>query len=144
MVTAGGAGVTAPMPEPDAIRHKVLYIEDNPANQQLMQALFDDIADAELVCAHTAELGIELACSEPPDLILLDIDLPGISGFTAQKLLRNNPLTSGIPVVGISADASSTNIRKARDAGFADYITKPFDLTALETRVIELLKERAP
>ena len=121
----------------------VLYIEDNPANQRLMQELFDDIDDVKLVCAHTAELGIELACSDPPDLILMDIDLPGMNGFSAQKLLRQNPLTTGIPVVGISADASSLNVRKAREAGFKDYITKPFDLTALIQRISELLQEPA-
>ncbi|WJJ94777.1 ATP-binding response regulator [Neopusillimonas aromaticivorans] len=82
------AGAT---PAASPAHHTVLYIEDNPANQRLMQELFDDIDDVKLVCAHTAELGIELACSDPPDLILMDIDLPGMNGFSAQKLLRQNP-----------------------------------------------------
>lgn len=127
----------------DTLKH-VLYIEDNPANQRLMQELFDDINGVQLACAHTAELGIELACSDPPDLILMDIDLPGMNGFAAQKLLRQNPLTTRIPVIGISADASSDNVRRAREAGFIDYITKPFELAALVQRVNELLNERTP
>ena len=109
-----------------------------------MQELFSDDTGIELICAHTAELGIELACSDPPALILMDIDLPGMNGFAARKLLHQNPLTSFIPVVGISADATSENHRKARESGFADYITKPFDLAALLQRVHELLERRAP
>lgn len=125
-------------------RYRVLYIEDNPANQRLLQELFDETSGIELICAHTAELGIELACSDPPDLILLDTDLPGINGFTAQKLLHHNPLTTAIPVVGFSADASSEDLRNAQALGFTDYITKPFDLTALSQRVHELLERRTP
>ncbi|MGE4123821.1 MAG: ATP-binding protein [Pusillimonas sp.] len=145
--------VSAPLSSPETeqalpgvtdARYRVLYIEDNPANQRLMQDLFADLDGTALVCAHTAELGIELACSDPPDLILMDIDLPGMNGFAAQKLLRQNPLTAMVPVVGISADASSINVRKAREAGFKDYITKPFDLAALVKRVDALLEDSTP
>lgn len=123
-------------------RHRILYIEDNPANQRLLQDLFEETDDILLQCVHTAELGIELACSEMPDLILMDIDLPGMDGFQAQLLLRNNPLTQKIPVFGVSASASSRDIRRALEAGFADYMTKPLDLMAFLNRVREILEHK--
>lgn len=123
-------------------RHRILYIEDNPANQRLLQDLFEETDDAALQCVHTAELGIELACSEIPDLILMDIDLPGMDGFQAQQLLKYNPLTSHIPVFGVSAGASSRDIRRAREAGFTDYMTKPLDLMVFLNRVREILENR--
>ena len=130
--------IQADLPPP-AVSHRILYIEDNPANQRLIKELFDDQADIELICAHDAEQGIELVFSESPDLILMDIDLPGMSGFDAQQILRRNPLTSKLPVLAISASASSHNIRRARDAGFIDYLTKPVDLLALMQHVKQIL-----
>lgn len=123
-------------------RHHILYIEDNPANQRLLQDLFEETDDVTLQCVHTAELGIELACSEVPDLILMDIDLPGMDGFQAQQLLKQNPLTAHIPVFGVSAGASPRDIRRAREAGFTDYMTKPLDLMVFLSRVREILEHQ--
>ncbi len=123
-------------------QHRVLYIEDNPANQRLMIDLFEDIAGCELECVATAEEGIEHACSELPDLILMDIDLPGMNGFQAQQLLQRNPLTRSIPVIAISAGASTREIRQAREAGFVDYLTKPLDLMAFTQHVERVLQTR--
>lgn len=122
-----------------AVERRVLYIEDNPANQRLMIDLFEDIPGCELDCVMTAEEGIERACSELPDLILMDIDLPGMNGFQAQQLLQRNPLTSAIPVIAISAAASTREIKQAREAGFVDYLTKPLDLMAFTQRVEQVL-----
>ncbi len=146
-----GAEAEAERPETVSLatRHRVLYIEDNPANQRLMQELFEEIDHAQLTCANSAALGIELACSEVPDLILMDIDLPDMNGFQAQELLARNPLTAGVPVLAISAAASSGNIRRAREAGFVDYLTKPFDHLEVLQRINNtlhlqrLMQERA-
>lgn len=118
---------------------QVLYIEDNPANQRLMIDLFEDLGGCELTCVASAEEGIERACSERPDLILMDIDLPGMSGFQAQQILQRNPLTAEVPVLAVSASASTRDIRRAREAGFVDYLTKPLDLTLFSQRVEEIL-----
>ncbi|GAA0694868.1 hypothetical protein GCM10009104_23000 [Marinobacterium maritimum] len=126
--------------EVQAEERRVLYIEDNPANQRLMIDLFEDIPGCELECVATAEEGIERACSEPPDLILMDIDLPGMNGFQAQQLLQRNPLTGSIPVIAISAAASTREIRQAREAGFVDYLTKPLDLVAFTRHVEQVLQ----
>ncbi len=120
---------------------QVLYIEDNPANQRLMIELFEEMGSCDLVCVNTAEEGIERACSEPPDLILMDIDLPGMSGFQAQQLLQRNPLTAQIPVLAVSASASTRDIRRAREAGFVDYLTKPLDLIMFMDRVAQILNQ---
>lgn len=125
-----------PLPE-----QQVLYIEDNPANQRLMIDLFEELEGCDLVCVNSAEEGIELACSEPPDLILMDIDLPGMSGFQAQRLLKGNPLTAQVPVLAVSASASTRDIRKAREAGFVDYLTKPLDLMLFMDRVAQILNQ---
>jgi CheY-like chemotaxis protein len=119
----------------------VLYIEDNPANQRLMQDLFHDLPDVQLTCVMDAEQGLELAFSESPDLILMDIDLPGMNGFAAQQILARNPMTRNIPVLAISAAASSSNRRRAREAGFVDYLTKPFDIQALVDQVRHILSQ---
>ncbi|MBP0047890.1 GAF domain-containing protein [Marinobacterium sp. AK62] len=122
---------------------QVLYIEDNPANQRLMIDLFEDLGGCELTCVSSAEEGIELACSAPPDLVLMDIDLPGMNGFQAQQILRNNPLTSGVPVLAVSAAASTHDIRRAREAGFVDYLTKPLDLAAFIRRIEQIFNQEA-
>ncbi len=74
--------------ESAAKKHQVLYIEDNPENQRLMQDIFSEIATAQLRCVCSAEAGFEIACSEQPHLILLDIDLPGMNGFQAGRMLK--------------------------------------------------------
>lgn len=126
-----------------ASTHQVLYIEDNPANQRLMQDLLADLPKVQLTCVADAEQGLELAFSESPDLILMDIDLPGMNGFAAQQILARNPLTRNIPVLAISAAASSANVRRAREAGFVDYLTKPFDIHALVDQVQQILAQGA-
>jgi len=118
---------------------QVLYIEDNPANQRLMIDLFEDLGGSELICVASAEEGIERACSEPPALILMDIDLPGMNGFQAQQILQRNPLTASVPVLAVSASASTRDIRRAREAGFVDYLTKPLDLALFSQRVEAIL-----
>ena len=136
---ARGRGETPAEPTgaPDAPALRVLYIEDNPANQRLLQELFEDLDGFALQCAHSAELGLELACSQPPQLILLDINLPGMDGYQAMRQLAHNPLTHAIPVIGLSASAMPDDLRKAEAAGFSAYLTKPLDIP----RLLELLDQ---
>ncbi len=117
---------------------QVLYIEDNPMNQRLMQQIFASRKNLELRVAHTAEIGIQLARAEPPALILMDINLPGMNGFEALAALGKDPRTTGIPVVAVSANAMKGDEERGRKAGFADYLTKPIDIAAL-FRIVDKL-----
>lgn len=111
--------------------YKVLYIEDNPANLRLISQLLQRIPDIDMSSAHDPFLGLDLAYEHVPDLILLDINLPGITGFDVLEKLRENDKTKDIPVVAISANAMKKDIENGLSAGFDDYITKPIDVTAL-------------
>lgn len=106
----------------------VLYVEDNPANLQLMEMVLGRVGELTLHSAPTAEIGIDMAKAVRPDLILMDINLPGMNGLQALEVLRNTPATRGIPVVAVSANAMPRDIKIAEDAGFNGYITKPFNI----------------
>lgn len=121
-------------------RKSVLYIEDNPANQRLMLDIFEDFENIDLTCSHDAHLGIELAIQHQPDLIFMDINLPGMDGYQAKALLALNDHTKHIPVIGLSANAMPSDIAKSKAAGFAEYLTKPIDVNALITVVERYLE----
>lgn len=146
-ISSARAPDTAAVPESAtresaAKKHQVLYIEDNPENQRLMQDIFSEIATAQLRCVCSAEAGFEIACSEQPHLILLDIDLPGMNGFQAGRMLKNNPLTSKIPLLAISASCSAEDQQQASALGFAGFYSKPFNLHALAEHIQQLLSEQ--
>lgn len=103
----------------------LLYIEDNPANLLLVEKLIARRTDMRLLSAGDAKLGITLARAHQPDIILMDINLPGINGVEALKLLRDDPLTKHIPVIALSANAMPHDIRKGMESGFFRYLTKP-------------------
>jgi CheY-like chemotaxis protein len=103
----------------------VLYVEDNPANLKLVSMLIARRADLRLLTAENGNLGVELAQVHLPDVILMDINLPGISGIEALKILREDPATAHIPVVALSANAMPRDIEKGLQAGFFRYLTKP-------------------
>jgi signal transduction histidine kinase/ActR/RegA family two-component response regulator len=103
----------------------LLYVEDNPANLALVEQLIARRGDLKLVTAIDAYLGIELARAYVPDVILMDINLPGMSGYGALKVLRDDPLTTHIPVLALSANAVPRDIEKGIEAGFFRYLTKP-------------------
>jgi CheY-like chemotaxis protein len=107
----------------------LLYVEDNAANQRLMQRILARRKDLTLIDAPTGERGIELARASQPDLVLLDIDLPGMDGFEVLRHLRAEPLTQGIPVIAVSANAMQRDIERGMTAGFSDYLTKPIDIS---------------
>ena len=128
--------------EQHAKKYQILYIEDNPENQRLMQDLCSEMAQVQLRCVCTAEAGFEMACSGQPSLILLDIDLPGMSGFQVGRMLKNNPLTSNIPLLAISASCAAQDKQQASTLGFAGFYTKPFNLNALAKHIQTLLSEQ--
>ena len=103
----------------------LLYVEDNPANLALVEQLIARRNDLKLFTAIDGHLGIQLARAYQPDVILMDINLPGISGFGALKILHDDPATAHIPIVALSANAMTRDIEKGLKAGFFRYLTKP-------------------
>ena len=122
---AGLAALTQPQVAADTPLRTVLYVEDNPANLELVEQLIARRPDLRLLSAADANLGIEFARVYQPEVILMDINLPGINGLEALKILHADPLTAHIPIIALSANAVPRDIEKARQAGFFDYLTKP-------------------
>jgi PAS domain S-box-containing protein len=116
---------------PDNKKIKLLYIEDNPANVELITSLFDPFENVELHTAGEAIAGFKLLDSHSCDLILLDIHLPGMDGFEIFKRLSKDDRFKHIPVVALSAGATQSDIDKALNMGFHSYLTKPLDLPLL-------------
>jgi len=96
----------------------LLYVEDNPANMQLVEGTHCEGPDMRLITAVDGTLGIELARAAQPQVILMDINLPGISGFKALKILRGDAATAHIPVIALSANAMPRDIERGLEAGF--------------------------
>jgi CheY-like chemotaxis protein len=109
----------------DAQLRTLLYVEDNPANLMLVEDLIARRPDIRLLSARDGNRGIEIARASRPDVILMDINLPGISGIQALKILRADSATAHIPVVALSANAIPRDIEKGLEAGFLRYLTKP-------------------
>ena len=111
--------------QPGAPLRTLLYVEDNPANLKLVEQLIARRPTMRLLTAIDGNMGIQLARANQPEVILMDINLPGISGFEALKFLRDDPATAHIPVVALSANAMPHAIEKGLEAGFSSYLTKP-------------------
>ena len=111
-----------------APQHTVLYVEDNPANLELVELIVARRPDLRLLGAADASVGIEFARVYQPEVILMDINLPGISGVEALKILRADPSTAHIPIIALSANAVPRDIARAMAAGFFNYITKPIQV----------------
>ena len=122
---AGGAATALAAPDQDQPRRTLLYVEDNPANLMLVEQLIARRGDLKLLTAIDGHLGLQLAHAYQPDVILMDINLPGISGYGALKLLHDDPATAHIPVMALSANAVPRDIEKGLEAGFFRYLTKP-------------------
>jgi len=117
----------------------ILYIEDIPANVELVRQVLKTKESITLLSAPTARIGIELAQSEAPDLILMDIHMPGMDGLTAFKELQKIKETKDIPVIALTADAMNGDIKKAMDMGFKNYITKPIEVVKFLKKIEEIL-----
>ncbi|MFZ6674745.1 PAS domain S-box protein [Undibacterium sp. Xuan67W] len=126
----GEGSHAAPTPESLAcdatpVQRTLLYVEDNPANMALIKQLIERRKDLKLLTATDAHLGIQLARTYQPDVILMDINLPGLSGYGALKILHEDPDTAHIPVMALSANAIPRDIENGLKAGFFRYLTKP-------------------
>lgn len=111
--------------------YNVLYVEDNKSNQKLIENLFSEHSNVDLTISPTAEDGLKIIVGKHFDLIILDINLPGMDGYRALEKIKANAKTKDIPVIALSASASDDDIKKGLEAGFNKYITKPVVLTEL-------------
>jgi CheY-like chemotaxis protein len=137
--TATAPQFTIPLADPAAAaRPKVpdgaptrtlLYVEDNPANLELVGQLIGRRPDLSMMSAADGALGVEYARACLPEVILMDINLPGMSGIEAMQILRADPVTAHIPIIALSANAVPRDIEKALEAGFFNYITKPIKVS---------------
>ena len=116
---------------PNNTEATVLYVEDNPVNVKLLRTVLKRRPNIRVVIAKTGTEGIELASEESPDLILMDMHLPDMTGLDAAKEIRLNDAIADVPVIGVSADAMPDVIKRSEREGFKDYITKPFNIDRL-------------
>jgi PAS domain S-box-containing protein len=133
------AGIADATPAAKPTARTLLYVEDNPSNLLLVQKVIAARTKLTLIAARTAEDGLALAAEKRPDLILLDINLPGMDGLEALRRLQGNPATRDIPVIAVSANAMPKEVQQGLAAGFADYLTKPLDIPRLLSVVEALL-----
>lgn len=133
------ANVATPPPALPAARPgTVLYIEDNAANVRVMRAMFEQLPQWQLLTATDGVRGLASARQHRPDIILLDIHLPGRDGYSVLADLRADAQTQAIPVVALTADAMPAQVERGARAGFARYLTKPVDLRLLIATIDEL------
>jgi len=125
VAVVGPAAAGQSQAQNDSQLSTLLYVEDNPANLMLVEGLIARRPDVRLLSAIDGNRGVEIARASRPDVILMDINLPGISGIQALKILRADPATAHIPVVALSANAMPRDIAKGLEAGFFRYLTKP-------------------
>lgn len=128
---ASGAAPADAADAAGAMHIRLLYIEDNPDNLVLMESIMSELANYTLLTANSAEVGIRLAMEDPPDVVLMDLNLPVMDGFAAFQVLRNDSRTQKIPVIAISADAMPETVQRAVRLGFNDYLTKPVQIDKL-------------
>jgi PAS domain S-box-containing protein len=123
-------------------RFLIAYVEDNPSNIALMHAVMDDLPRLEMVTATTAEVGLELIRTRRPHVVIMDINLPGVSGIEATRTLSQWPETRTIPVIALSAAALPRDTARAKQSGFYRYLTKPVKLDELTATLEEVLLPR--
>lgn len=138
---AAASGPPRPAAPGDEGARQILYIDDNPVNLKLVAQILGRLRHIRLITAHTPELGIELALASRPDLILLDINLPGMDGYEVLQVLKADLQLRHVPVLAVSANAMPKDIERGIAAGFADYLTKPLDvgrfLASIDRHVIK-------
>jgi CheY-like chemotaxis protein len=120
----------------------VLHIEDNLSNLSLIERVLAQRPGVEVIAAMQGRLGVELARKHQPALVLLDLHLPDIDGEQVLQQLRDDPLTASIPVVIVSADATSRQVQRLLSAGAAAYITKPIDVREVLRQLDETMVAR--
>jgi two-component system cell cycle response regulator DivK len=118
--------------------HVILVVEDNERNLKLLRDVLE-YAGYDVRVARTGEDGVTLAVKEPPDLVLMDLQLPGIDGMEALRQLRESPRTADIPVVAVTAQAMKQDRERALEAGFDGYVEKPISVRAFPEQVRSFL-----
>jgi len=118
---------------------KILLVEDNEMNRDMLSRRLER-KGYQIVMAVDGGAGVEMATSETPDLILMDMSLPVLNGWEATRRIKANPQTKGIPVIALTAHAMATDREKALEAGCEDYDTKPIELPRLLEKIETLLK----
>jgi CheY-like chemotaxis protein len=120
--------------------HVILVVEDNERNLKLLRDVLE-YAGYDVRTARTGEDGVTLAVEEPPDLVLMDLQLPGIDGMEALRRLRESPQTAGIPVVAVTAQAMKQDRERALEAGFDGYVEKPISVRTFPGQVRGFLSD---
>ena len=138
--TVAATPPAAAVPPPAATTHTVLYIEDQDLNLRLVERILQPRSDCRLLTAMLGHLGLQLAREQHPDLILLDINLPDLTGDEVLRQLKDDPATSDIPVIMVSADAMGERIQQLLQQGASGYLTKPYRVAEL----LRLIDEKLP
>jgi len=128
--------------ELDSLNGTLLYVEDNPQNLKLMTLFISYLKGIELIIAENGEDGLKLAKESRPDMIILDINLPGMSGIEILNILKSNQITSNLPVFALSAAVTNIDIQKAMDAGFLKYLSKPVQFDELTAVIKSVLGKK--
>ena len=118
---------------------RILYVEDNDDNVYMLKMRLELTDEYEVMVAEDGERGCEMAAQEKPDLILMDLELPGVDGWEATRRLKANPETRAIPVIALSAHALAGSREKALAAGCDEFDTKPVEFERLMGKVRKLL-----
>jgi two-component system, cell cycle response regulator DivK len=121
---------------------KVLYIEDNDDNIYMLKMRLELLDEFEVLTAEDGEKGCEMAAAERPDIVLMDLEMPGIDGWEATRRLKSNPATRDIPVIALSAHALAGSREKALAAGCDEFDTKPIEFDRLVGTMRRLLADR--
>jgi CheY-like chemotaxis protein len=117
----------------------LLYVEDNPENMELVRELIARREDVDFLSAVDAHSGLALTRTHQPQVILMDVNLPGLNGMDALRMLRADPSSADIPVIALSSDAFPRQIEKGLEAGFFRYLTKPFKINELMAAIDDAL-----
>jgi len=119
----------------------ILYVEDNPANMRLMRELIMQLPRTQFVEAGSAEEGLELIRQDRPDLVLMDINLPGMDGFEAFEVMHDDKTLCNIPVIALTANAMPREVDRGKELGFKAYLTKPIDVASTLAEITRVLEE---
>ena len=119
---------------------KILYVEDNEDNVYMLSRRLKR-KGFEIVVATDGEMGVKMAETEKPDLILMDLSLPKMDGWTATKIIKSNEHLNSIPIIALSAHAMDEHKQRALEAGCNDYDTKPVDIDRLLSKINNQLKK---
>jgi two-component system, cell cycle response regulator DivK len=121
---------------------KVLYIEDNDDNVYMLKMRLELLGDFEVLAAENGEKGCEMAATEQPEIILMDLEMPVVDGWEATRRLKGNPNTCNIPIIALSAHALAGEREKALAAGCNEFDTKPIEFDRLVATIRHVLARR--